>query len=119
LLHKKRRWCVAPVASPEDLAEKLTEHTWTGCTAFELSGYVFCNDATSADGAQEYAVLKPLDGDRFDQVESITFSWCTRERALELVRQVLAGTFDAERAFGEVEAKLEAPAEHGTCPLCA
>jgi hypothetical protein len=39
MMHKNRRWCVGQVGSAEELAEKLTGHTWTRCTGFELSGY--------------------------------------------------------------------------------
>lgn len=56
MLHKNRRWCVTPVASAEELAEKLTEMTWCGCSGFRLGGYLWLNDATSPDGAQEFAV---------------------------------------------------------------
>ncbi len=118
MFHSKRRWCVAPVESAEVLAEKLTEHTWTLCTAFSLGGYLFLNDATSEDGAQEYAVLKVSEAGVHIQVESITFSWCTRERALELIREVLAGKFDAEGFYGPVKPWLETPENH-CCQLCA
>ncbi len=125
MFHSQRRWCVAPVASAEALAEKLTEQTWTLCTAFSLDGpacpagrYLFLNDATSEDGAQEYAVLKVAEAAHI-QIESITFSWCTRERALELIRQVLAGKFDAAGFYGPVKPKLDTPEAHGRCSLCA
>ena len=69
MLHSKRTWCIAPVSDAEELARKLTELTWTGCTAFELEGYLFLNDSTSLDGAQEYAVLKrPAPGEAFFQI---------------------------------------------------
>ncbi len=118
MFHSQRRWCVAPVENAEVLAEKLTEQTWTLCTAFSLQGYLFLNDATSEDGAQEYAVLKVAEAAHI-QIESITFSWCTRERALELIRQVLAGKFDAAGMYGPVKPKLDTPEAHGRCPLCA
>jgi hypothetical protein len=119
VFHRTRRWCVTPVASAEELAEKLTEHTWTLCTAFSLGGYLFLNDATSEDGAAEFAVLKMTTAGVHIQIESITFSWCTRERALELIRQVLAGAFDAAGMFGPVKPRLDTPEQHGRCPLCA
>ncbi len=118
VFHRQRRWCVTPAASPEELAGKLTEQTWTLCTAFELAGYLFLNDSTSEDGAQEYAVVRVTDAGVHIQVESITFSWCTRERALELIRQVLAGAFDAAGPFGPVTVVLEQPGQH-RCGLCA
>ena len=97
MLHRHRVWCVTPVASAEELAEKLTGTTWTPCTAFEIGGYLWLNDAASPDGGQEFAVVKrtgptgrPL------QVESITFSWWThtvgRTRALSQVHSGQAGS---------------------------
>lgn len=43
MFHRSRVWCVTPVASAEDLAEKLTTVTWTCCTAFELGDYLWLN----------------------------------------------------------------------------
>jgi hypothetical protein len=56
MFHTDRVWSVTPVESAEDLARKLPEHTWTACTAFELGGYVWVNDATSPDAGREFAV---------------------------------------------------------------
>lgn len=120
MLHSKRIWGVYPVESTEELAAKLTQYTWTCCTAFELSGYLFANDATSGDGAQEYAVLKPYRvGDDLTQIESITFSWCTELRALELIHRVLSGDFDS-MSYGVVSRnRFQAACEHAVCPMCA
>ena len=76
MMHDNRIWCVSAVESAEDLARKLTEITWCGCTAFELEGYLWLDDATSPDGAQEFSVLKKCVDGTFVQIESITFSWC-------------------------------------------
>ncbi len=117
--HKKRMWSVTSVGSPDDLAEKLTQWTWTGCTAFELAGYLFANDATSANGAQEYGVLKPdQQGRDLIQIESITFSWCTEIRALDLIQRILNREFETT-AYGHVSrSRFQTTAEHGFCPLC-
>ena len=56
MFHNKRVWCVSPVASAEELARKLTETTWCCCTAFALGDYLWLNDSTSPDGAQEFAI---------------------------------------------------------------
>jgi hypothetical protein len=113
MLHKNRRFVVVDVASPEELAEKLTQHTWCGCNGFRLGELLFLNDSTSPDGAQEYAVVR---GGR--QIESITFSWCTVAEALGHVRQLLDGTL-GEDALGAVSNRIESPAQHGTCAHCA
>jgi hypothetical protein len=119
LFHEKRRFRVERETNAAALAEKLTERTWPLCRGFELLGYLFLNDSTSEDGAQEYAVVK-RQGDAFIQVESITFSWCAPERALVLIDDVLHGEFDAEALYGEVklQGKLDTPEAHGTCPFC-
>ena len=120
MFHKKRVWCVSPVGSAEELAEKITQHSWTLCTGFQIDGYLFLNDATSEDGAQEYAVVKcPANpGEPYRQVESLTMSWCTQEKALESIRRTLAGEFDEAGCAASVEPKLETPAVHGHCHLC-
>jgi len=113
--HKNRRWAIVEVATAEELAEKLTEHDWTACTGFEHGGYLFLNDSTSADGAQEYAVVRRSD---LRQIESITFGWCTRLEALHYIQRTVAGEFTEELGSVAPE-RLETPAAHGTCGRCA
>jgi hypothetical protein len=120
MFHHDRVWCVTAAASAEDLARKLTEITWTCCTAFELGGYLWLNDATSPDGGQEYSVLKRFGpGGRPLQVESITFSWCDHATALEYIQRTLRGEDDENSFAREVEPHLQKPAEHGRCHHCA
>jgi hypothetical protein len=100
MFHKNRLWSVGPVATPEELAEKLTGHTWCLCTGFYVEGhenYLFLNDATHEDGAGEWAVVKAKVGDRQGtQIESITFSWIDRPgEALDIVNRVLSGGFES------------------------
>ena len=121
MLHNKRIWSVVGIESQDVLAQKLAQFTWTGCSAMELQGYLFANDSTSPDGAQEYAILKPHgDGRDLVQIESITFSWCKEDRALELIEEICAGKFDGF-AFehGRVSrSRFQTPSEHGYCGLC-
>ena len=120
MFHKNRTWCIAPVESAEDLASKLTQHTWCCCNGFALAGYVFLNDATCPDGAQEFAVVKLQGPDgRPLQVESITMSWCTYEQALAYIRQSIGGEYDAADHSYPVHPRLQTPDEHGRCPHCA
>lgn len=117
MLHRQRFWQVVPAASAEWLSEALTQSTWCGCNGFALDAYLFLNDATSADGAQEYGVLRN-DTEGYVQIESVTFSWMTPERALDLIRCVLSGNYDAER-YGFVERhRVQTPARHGRCHFC-
>jgi hypothetical protein len=120
MFHQNRVWCVTPVSSAEELARKLTTVTWTCCTAFELGGYLWLNDATSPDGGQEYSVLKRVGPNgRPLQVESITFSWCTTEQALEYIQRTLRGEDDGNDFAREVAPALETPDQHGRCGHCA
>jgi hypothetical protein len=120
MFHSDRVWCVSPIASAEELAHKLTQTTWCGCQGFELNGYLFLNDSTSADGAQEYAVLKRDGGNgRPVQIESITFGWCDQPKALAYIRESLTGDYDRSHFVREVEVRLQTPEQHGRCPLCA
>ena len=121
MFHTKRVWCVSRKESPEEVARMLTESSWTLCTAIELGGYLFLNDSTCEDGAQEYAVVKmPTEpGGRHVQVESITFGWLKYEAALDYIRRVLSGEYDALDVARAVEPRLESAAEHRRCHLCA
>jgi len=124
-MHRKRRWCVGPAASPEDLAEKLTNHTWTLCAGFYVEGhpdYLFLNDATHEDGALEIAVIHGgLDAIEHRQVESITFSWMDARQALAHIRATLAGEYDAHDFAHSVDLqrRLDRPVAHGRCHFCA
>lgn len=118
MLHKNRYWVVTTVESDASLVQQLTQHTWTGCTAFELHGYLFANDSTCADGAQEYVVLNAAHGDLLTEIESITFSWCPERRALDLIHQVCSGDFDGAN-YGRVDwGRFQTPESHGYCYLC-
>ncbi len=118
MFHRQRHWSIAPADNAAALADQLTQSTWCGCNGFRLDEYLFVNDATSPDGAQEYAVLKRSD-EGFVQIESLTFSWMTPDQALDIVCRVLAGEFDHERYDVISADRLETPTEHGRCQHCA
>lgn len=120
MMHHDRHWCVTPVATPEELAEKLTTICWCCCTAFSIEKYVIVNDSTGPDGAQEWGIVK-LHGSngRPLQIESITFGWCDREQTLSHLRRILSGEYDQSEFAHPVEPRLESPEEHGRCPHCA
>lgn len=118
MLHSNRIWVVVDAESTEWFVQRLTQYTWCGCNGFRLSNYVFVNDSTSADGAQEYAVLRPDKSD-YVQIESLTFSWMSEGAALKITQRVLSGEFD-NFVFGERidRRRLQTPAEHDRCHLC-
>ena len=106
---------IEEVRSIADLAENLTENTQTLCTAFKLVSapdaepLLFLNDSFSENSAQEYAVVR---GGR--QVESITFSWCSRAEAHNHINWLVEG---GGGDYGEIEVRLE-PAETHSCVHC-
>lgn len=118
MMHSRRTFCVSLVETADELAEKLTAHTWTLCTAFRLGDYLFLNDSTGESAAQEYAVVwAPADDGTAFQVESITFGWCDRAKALDYIRWTLAGEFDDTGR--PLMLRLETPAQHERCGHCA
>jgi len=122
MLHANRTWCVSTVESAEELATKLSETTWCCCTAFQIAGhpsYLWLNDSTCEDGAQEYAVCKIEASGEVRQLESITFSWCHNDKALRFIRSTLEGADDANDWAHRVTPLIETPEQHGRCPHCA
>ncbi len=109
MLHRNRRHAITPVASLEELVEKLHGHTWTTCTAFSHSTLILLNDSTGPDGAQEYAVLR--DG---RQIETLTVSWMTRDELTESLLKL-------DATGGDVDMGPCQPLAHpvGCCHACA
>ena len=122
MMHDKRVWSIHTVDSAEELARLLAKTTQTLCSGFQIAGheqYLFLNDATSEDGAAEYGVIKGgFTATDHQQIESITFSWCSTEEALVHIRATLAGSYDASEFARPVTLRLETPNDHGRCPLC-
>ncbi|QDT64079.1 hypothetical protein [Calycomorphotria hydatis] len=123
MLHAHRRWTVSELETAEELAEQLTSMIWCCCQGFRIRGhpgYLWLNDSTSPDGAQEYAVCRfdPISGDML-QIESITFGWCDFDKALRYLRETLAGRDDHHEWVHVVEVQIDSPVEHGRCRHCA
>lgn len=115
MLHQKRTFGVGDVETIEDLAEKLTAVTWTLCTGFRFQGLLFLNDSFTEDSAQEYAVIRESD---MCQLESITFSWCDKEKAIDVITECSEMTGDG--FFGKLDLPLKIePATQHHCGLCA
>jgi hypothetical protein len=116
LIHTHRIFHIAEdLTDIAALAESLTQHTWTLCTGFKLvtdpaaPPLLFLNDSFSEDGAQEYAVVR-----NGRQIESITFSWCSRAEAYNHIAYLVRG---GGLDLGPVTLRLEPSATH-RCPLC-
>lgn len=117
MLHTKRRWGVAPCNDADDLAAKLTEQNWTLCSAFRtVHGTVWANDSTCADALQEYGVLRKTADGGWQQVESITVSWCDRDKLRSYIDRADGGEFDAENLAQVPLERLEEP--HEACHFC-
>ena len=119
MMHRNRTHSVV-VVSTDELVEKLGEHGWTGCTGFVTrAGTLWLNDSTSPDAAQEYAVWRLEIGYTalWRQVETITTSWCTREKIAHYIIQADAGKFDHQNLASHQPCWEMAP-EHDACALC-
>jgi len=92
MLHERRVWAVRPVADPETLAELVSNgRTQVLCAGFTIGGsFLYLNDSFSEDGGQEYGVVRAND---LVQVESLTFSWMDKARAVETIRRAEGGEF--------------------------
>ena len=126
MIHSNRLFAITTIDDPLDLAVKLTEYSWTLCTGFSCQGLLFLNDSFSEDGAQEFAVILPDDeGHGYvsgHQVESIAFSWCTTDRALDHITDCTENArlwLDLGLSLGTVTVSVDPiPARHH-CRLCA
>ena len=116
MLFPRRDHVVFDVESPEVLAEKLTQHTWCGCNGFRLGGYLFLNDSTGPDGAQEFAVVRESD---MRQIESITFSWCSQGEAQKYIEKSISGEFDRVMNTAIDQRTIQTQEQHGRCCHCA
>ena len=108
--HTTRIWGEPVVVdSPAELADKLTNYTWTLCSAWRLGDLLFLNDSLNEDGAGEWAVVR-----NGHQIESVTFGWCDKARALEYITALVCGTLTGD--YGAANPKFH-PA-HERCDLC-
>jgi hypothetical protein len=125
MMHSNRRWCVRPVATPEELAKILAKRTCTLCSGFYVTGheqYLFLNDSTHEDGAAEFGVIKgPYGAVLHFQLESVTFSWCTVEEAVAHIRDAIAGRMDESDFCRPVTLHLDSPEQHRhrQCGFCS
>jgi hypothetical protein len=110
MMHKHRRHRITTVNDFATLAEKLTQHSWTMCTGFKCGSLILLCDASSEDGAQEYAVIR---NDR--QIESITCSWMEADK-LQAMLEHLDKHGSALGPGTLVEIK---PHPEGSCSRCA
>lgn len=113
MINTRRLWGFTQAESIEELCRILTSRTMTCCTAFRFGRFLFLNDATSEDGAQEYAVLRP-EGSAWLQVESITFSWISQADAVQRLKEVMGGD---EVPMGTWRPNIE-PYDRHSCQLC-
>lgn len=115
MFHKNRIWTLADIQTEEELADKLVNYTWCTCNGFRLRGYLFLNDSTGPDGAQEYVVVKEESG---TCIESITFGWCKYYNALKYISEALDGRYD-KASYGVMAASRIDRSPNHRCYACA
>lgn len=88
MFFERRRYRVKEFYDIDDLAKKLTETTSCHCTGFKFSGVWFLNDASSEDGAQEYAavILRRSPSDKTRMASSLKLN-LSRSVGVHLKRQ--------------------------------
>lgn len=119
MVHESRRFSFVEVATAEDLAEKLTNHTWCCCNGFKYKDLFFLNDSFSPDGAQEFAVLQFKEPDIYEQIESITFGWCKQDEALKYINELFEGPRTLYARYHADSLTIQTAREHGRCGHCA
>ena len=117
MMHTKRRWVLGTVASIEDLAQMLTQTTWTLCSGFYVEGHrdtIFLNDATHEDGAAEFGIARLQRSGEWIQVESVTFSWIDETKAAKFIRAAIVGEMDANDFARRIDlaGRFDTPEEH-------
>lgn len=118
MLHKTRVWDVHELPIDKLVIVLAGDaSSFCLCTGIRTpAGTVLVNDSLRVDGLQEYAVLRRL-ADGWVQVESLTTTWCTRERLTELLEAADRGEWDNHEPWTVVP---DLQLEHGAtpCPLC-
>ena len=98
MMHESRNWQVAVFeGTASEFAHELGRITWTPCQGFQFEGLLYLNDATSPDGAQEYAVIRLSDN---RQIESLTVSWMSPEGLLKAVESLPNSDYRGWEPFG-------------------
>lgn len=113
----------------DDLTEKLTQYTWTLCTAFDIrwpghGRLILANDAFSEDGALEWAVLmveSDLGGElQCVQIESLTGSWMKPDGMENALRRCFAESRGPREDLAMAEpVTLKVATGSHICQLCA
>jgi len=130
VIHRTRRYNVATGLTVGEIAHRLWTSTKTLCTGFSYHhgdgrDYLILNDSFGEDGAQEYAVVRVLDGRAapdvamVEQVDSITVSWgggAPRLADLLCPAMIAPAPITDASAFS-VRVAFDAPYPH--CELCA
>lgn len=116
MYHTNRVHTVKGVNNILELTDYLANYTWCRCNGFEYKGYLFLNDATSEDGAQEYAIFKKGNP---TQIESITFSWCDFIEAITDIYEIISGGADNFNMGERYKGYHLDNSERHHCYLCA
>ncbi len=110
MLHPNRAHSITDRSdrSIEEFASELAEHSHVCCQGFRFRNLLLLNDATSEDGAQEFAVIRC---DR--HVEYLNCSWNDAASVARQLKHLLSST-----DLGINWAFTLNPHPDGPCPLC-
>ena len=98
MMHESRNWQVSVFeGTASEFAHELGRITWTPCQGFKFGNLLYLNDATSPDGAQEYAVIRLSDN---RQIESLTVSWMSPDGLLKAVESLPTSDYRGWEPFG-------------------
>lgn len=119
MYHPDRRFSVVPVDHEQELAERLIERIWPGCTGFLHGGHLFLNDTATPDETQEFAVFRdaPDAVGQYRQVSGLTVEWMGLAEVLDKIREVVRG--DCNSTLGDAHRlSIETPEQHRNCMHC-
>lgn len=118
MLHTERQFAVREVETLDELVVELATKDWCCCCAFRWGRWLFCNDSTGPDGAQEYGLFD-MEMTPPRQVETFTIGWMKPERFRELVGALPEGlSAEVWESFDGGLPKLEPAEQHEPCQHC-
>jgi len=124
MFFENREYGIRTVTSAEELTRQLHDMSWTLCTGFRLGDVLYLNDASSENGAGEWAVLEVAaelsDAIEAVQFESVTFGWMDEDETLASIRGYEdAGERDRLKPKGPGGDRTVFLHPEGSCCYCA
>lgn len=116
MIHQRRTWAAEPVTNLPALANRLVHGRFPLCQGFGVGPYLLLNDSTTAEGPQEYGVVRP-DG---LQIWTLTVTWMRAQRLEQVLRYIARGGYDRETPMDLIDLaqRVQTFAQHRGCELC-